>query len=87
MTTEVQDKSTGRWTIKTVISYTLGVIGIASIYFDIKSSITNNREILQEIKADTKEKDRLSEARLRDIEASQRTTDIRLTIIETQLKK
>lgn len=52
----------------------------------IKSEISSNRELLMQIQAANHEDKRISDIRLKEVEQNQRTTDIRLTILETQVK-
>lgn len=65
--------------LKQIVSYTIGVIGVALIYYDLRQNTVASREVFQEYKIS-------SEVRMTSIEQAQRLMDIRLTIVETQMK-
>lgn len=99
MTPEIQHiPIKGNLTLKQVVAYTIGIatiiVAIVTLYFNIVGKIENaakvsdnNNEILKEIRADRKEEVRMNNIRLSEIESRQRTQDIRLTIMEVELKK
>ena len=71
---------------KILVAFASIIAGGAYVYHDLKENTLINREVANELKAELKEQRRLFELRLREAEANQRLTDIRLTVIETQQK-
>jgi len=88
----------GTLTIKQIVAYTVAIVvtvsSVVGLYFNIIGRIDeaqkvseDNNKILQEIRQDRKEEARMNNLRLADVESRQRTNDIRLTVIETELKR
>lgn len=83
---EITEKEIKGINIKQLIQYTIAVVGAAFIYFDLKQTSLRNREVMQEYRAEAKEQGKMNEANLKHLEQEQRLIDLRLTVIETQLK-
>jgi hypothetical protein len=83
----------GILTIKQVAAYTIAVLAIAGLYYNMMERVKDarikseeNNAILQEIRQDRKEDERIFNVRITYIENRQRGDQIRLTILETKLK-
>lgn len=95
MSTEIQNQPLkGYLTIKQIIAYTIAIVSVVALYFNIAGRINDaqkvsedNNKLLQEIRSDRKEEARMNNLRITDLENRQRTDNVRITILETEFKK
>lgn len=94
MSHELQNKEIRGLTLRQLIGLIIGVAAVVTMYFDTRSNINDsqrigndNRELLNQIIETHKEEKKFNDIKISSLEQGQRTTDIRLTIIETELKK
>lgn len=73
--------------IKQLLQYTAAIVTGAFVYFDLKNTSLRSREVLEEYKMDSKEYMKSNEIRLTNIEQQQKLIEIRLTVLETQIKR
>lgn len=83
---EITNKEIKGINLKQLITYTAGVVASAFVYFDLKNTSLRNREVMQEYREEAKELGKMHDAVMKNLEQQQRMTDLRLTVIETQLK-
>lgn len=94
MAQSIETKEIRGITIKQIATYSAFIISAALLYFGNKvetlrnrEETIKNRELMQEFKNEWKEQQRFNDIRMKEHEQLQRLMDIRLTVVETQIKK
>ena len=92
--TDLQDRYIPGISFKQLAAYTLAVAGVLALYFDIRSEIHENRretmltrEFIQEDRQLRQAEIAAIRAELKQISENQRIADIKITILETIIKK
>ena len=79
---------------KVMAAIITGVLVIAGLYWNLQNQVEqaqnisrDNNDILHEIRQERKEQERINDIRLGTIENQLQTQEIRITVLETILKK